>query len=164
VAVEAGLGELGRFGYLITKKFGPRVRLAAVTTDLPLIPDQPVDIGVEDFCRVCKKCAVCCPASAIATDDQTRVNGSLRWKLNEQSCFDYWGKVGTGCNICMRVCPWSHANALPHALIKELVSRNVVARRLFTFMDDIFYGKKPKSKAPPAWARFSQLPPLNRVV
>lgn len=155
LAVEAGLGELGRFGYLITKKFGPRVRLAAVTTDLPLLPDKPVDIGVEDFCRACKKCAVCCPANAIAMDDQTRVNGSLRWKLNEQSCFDYWGKVGTGCNICMRVCPWSHAKALPHALIKELVSRNVMARRLFTIMDDIFYGKKPKSKAPPVWARFN---------
>jgi hypothetical protein len=33
------------------------------------------------------------------------VNGSLRWKLDETTCFDYWGKVGTDCNVCMRVCP-----------------------------------------------------------
>jgi reductive dehalogenase len=154
-AVDAGLGEMGRFGYLITKKFGPRVRLAAVTTDLPLIPDKPVDIGVEDFCRDCKKCAICCPSNSIAMEDQTEVNGSLRWKLNEETCFEYWGKVGTGCNICMRVCPWSHAGTLPHQLIKILVSRNRMARRLFTTMDDIFYGKKPKSKEPPAWARYN---------
>ena len=155
LAVDAGLGEMGRFGYLITKKYGPRVRLAAVTTDLPLIPDQPVDIGVEDFCKNCKKCAICCPSNSIAMADQREVNGSLRWKLDEETCFEYWGKVGTGCNICMRVCPWSHAGTFPHQLIKILVSRNWMARRLFTTMDDIFYGKKPKSKSPPAWARFN---------
>ncbi|MGD1973142.1 MAG: hypothetical protein PVH37_22010 [Desulfobacterales bacterium] len=69
---------MGRFGYLITKKFGPRVRLAAVTTDLPLMVDKPVDIGVEDFYRDCKKCAVCCPSNSIAMEDQTEVNGSPR--------------------------------------------------------------------------------------
>ena len=153
-AVDAGLGEMGRFGYLITRKFGPRVRLAAVTTDLPLIPDKPADIGVEDFCRQCKKCALCCPSHSITMEDQREVNGSLRWKLDEETCFEYWGKVGTGCNICMRVCPWSHAGKFPHQLIKKLVSRNRLARRLFTAMDDIFYGRKPKSKAPPAWASF----------
>jgi epoxyqueuosine reductase QueG len=55
--VDAGLGEMGRFGYLITKELGPRVRLFAVTTDMPLVADRPVDIGVEDFCSFCKKCA-----------------------------------------------------------------------------------------------------------
>ena len=155
LAVDAGLGELGRFGYLITRKFGPRVRLAAVTTDMPLIVDQPVDIGVEDFCRDCKKCALCCPSNSIAMEDQIEVNGTLRWKLDEQSCFEYWGKVGTGCNICMRVCPWSHASSLPHQLIKNLVSRNWMARRVFTLMDDIFYGRKPRPKAPPKWAKYS---------
>jgi hypothetical protein len=55
----------------------------------------------------------------------------------------------------MRVCPWSHARTFTHKLVLELVSRNAIARRLFTVMDDIFYGKKPKPKAPPKWARFS---------
>jgi hypothetical protein len=87
-------------------------------------------------------------------EDQIEVNGTLRWKLDEQSCFEYWGKVGTGCNICMRVCPWSHASSLPHQLIKTLVSRNWMARRVFTLMDDIFYGKKPRPKAPPGWASY----------
>ena len=155
LAVDAGLGEMGRFGYLITHKFGPRVRLAAVTTDLPLIPDRPVDIGVEDFCRACKKCAICCPSNSIPMADPTEVNGSLRWKLNEETCFEYWGKVGTGCNICMRVCPWSHASTFPHQMIKLLVTRNRPARRLFTLMDDIYYGRRPKSKKPPEWAKFN---------
>jgi hypothetical protein len=45
LAVDAGLGEMGRLGYLLTKQFGPRVRLGAVTTNLPVIPDKPVDLG-----------------------------------------------------------------------------------------------------------------------
>lgn len=155
LAVDAGLGETGRLGYLMTKNFGPRVRLGAVTTDLPLIPDNPVDIGVEEFCRICKKCAHCCPSNSIPLDDQEEVNGTRRWKLNAETCFDYWGKVGTDCNICMRVCPWSHANTFPHKLIRAMITRNRYSRHLFNLMDDIFYGKKPKPKAAPEWARYS---------
>ncbi len=155
LAVDAGLGELGRLGYLMTKRFGPRIRLSAVTTDLPLKADKPVDIGVEDFCRICKKCALCCPSNSIPSEDQTQVNGTLRWKLNAETCFDYWGKVGTDCNICMRVCPWSHATTFPHKIIRTLITRNRTARRLFSVMDDIFYGRKPRPKAAPNWAQFN---------
>ncbi|MFQ6079805.1 MAG: hypothetical protein ACE5NJ_11835, partial [Thermodesulfobacteriota bacterium] len=65
MAVDAGLGELGRFGYLITEEFGPRVRLSAVTTSLPLVPDIPVDLGVQKFCARCLKCANTCPSASI---------------------------------------------------------------------------------------------------
>jgi reductive dehalogenase len=153
-AVDAGLGEVGRLGYLLTKKFGPRVRLSAVSTDLPLVPDKPVDIGVESFCNICKKCAACCPSQSIPAAEQAVVNGTVRWKLNAETCFDYWGKVGTDCNVCMRVCPWSHARTFPHRLIVALITRNEIARRVFSVMDDIFYGKIPRSKAPPRWASF----------
>ena len=155
LAVDAGLGELGRLGYLMTKEFGPRIRLGAVTTDLALIPDKPVDIGVADFCKFCKKCAVCCPSRSIPLDeDPTEVNGTLRWKLNDETCFDYWGKVGTDCNVCMKVCPWGHARTFPHRLIVAMISRNRLTRRIFSIMDDIFYGKRPKPKAASKWARF----------
>ena len=154
-AVDAGLGEMGRFGYLITRELGPRVRLFAVTTDLPMVCDQPVDIGVEDFCRICRKCAHCCPSASIPDGEQEEVNGSLRWKLTAETCFGYWAKVGTDCNVCMRVCPWSHPRTFPHRVVISLVVRNKWARRLFFLMDDLFYGKKPKPKAPPAWAKYN---------
>ncbi|HUT72254.1 MAG TPA: reductive dehalogenase [Desulfatiglandales bacterium] len=164
LAVDAGLGELGRLGYLITKEFGPRVRLGAVTTDLPLVPDEPIDIGVEDFCRICKKCAMCCPSSSIPEErDQTVVNGSLRWKLNDETCFEYWGRIGTDCNICMRVCPWSHARTFPHKLIVMFITRNRLARRIFSVMDDIFYAKKPKVKPGPKWVQYRASKSLSNL-
>jgi reductive dehalogenase len=155
LAVDAGLGEVGRLGYLMTKEFGPRIRLSAVTTNLPLIPDKPVDIGVEDFCKFCKKCAVCCPSQSIPQDDEPQeLNGTLKWKLNDETCFGYWAKAGTDCCICMKVCPWSHARTFPHRLIVWLIARNRYARRAFSVMDDIFYGRNPKPNVAPKWARF----------
>jgi len=154
LAVDAGLGEVGRLGYLITKKYGPRVRLSLVTTDLPLLQDKPVDIGVEDFCSICKKCAVCCPSNSIPLGNMTVTNGLLRWKLNAQTCFEYWGKIGTDCNVCMNVCPWSHADTLPHRIIKTLITRNHLSRKVFSLMDDIFYKRRPKSKPPVKWVQF----------
>ena len=66
VARDAGLGEIGRMGLLITPELGPRVRLAVVTTDLPLVADErKYDKSVLDFCSRCKKCADNCPAKAI---------------------------------------------------------------------------------------------------
>jgi reductive dehalogenase len=155
LAADAGLGEVGRLGYLMTREFGPRVRLSAVTTDMELAVDKPVDIGVEDFCRICRKCAETCPSQSIpAAVDMTEENGMLRWKLDADSCFGYWGKIGTDCCICMRVCPWSHARTWPHKLIVWWIARNRWARRLFNRMDDIFYGTHPKAKMPPGWAGY----------
>ncbi len=39
VARDAGLGEIGRMGLLMTPRLGPRVRIAVVTTDLEMVPD-----------------------------------------------------------------------------------------------------------------------------
>lgn len=157
IAQDAGLGEVGRMGYLMTKEYGPRVRLSAVTTDLPLAVDKPIDIGVEDFCSICKKCATTCPSNSIPEETEMAIhNGTLRWKLDPDSCFSYWAKSGTDCCVCMRVCPWSHARTWPHKVIVWWISRNKWARRLFNHMDDLFYGKHPKAKSPPGWASYSK--------
>jgi ferredoxin len=71
VARDAGLGELGRMGLLMTPALGPRVRIGAVTTDLPLVPDPVVrEPSVIDFCTHCKKCAEVCPSRAISFADR----------------------------------------------------------------------------------------------
>jgi len=54
LAIDAGLGELGRNGLLITPEFGPRVRLCKVLTDIPMEPDKPIDFGLQEYCEKCK--------------------------------------------------------------------------------------------------------------
>ena len=57
LSIAAGLGELGRMGLLITEKYGPRVRICKVFTDLPLAYDHFQPFGAAEFCNTCKKCA-----------------------------------------------------------------------------------------------------------
>lgn len=154
LAIDAGLGELGRFGYLISERFGPRVRLFAVTTDMPLETDAPVDLGVEGFCRRCGKCADSCPSRSIPAGDKTVVNGVEKWKLDEESCFDYWASVGTDCSICMGVCPYSRPNRGLHTLARWAVRRSRLARSVFPAIDAFVYGKRWKPRPAADWISF----------
>ena len=156
VARDAGLGEIGRMGILMTPKQGPRVRLGVVTTDLELIPDtHRPDPSTVDFCNVCMKCAENCPSKSISFNDRQVIDGALRWQINSDSCFRYWNVVGTDCGICMNVCPFSHPNTFYHNLIRWGISRSGFFRRAALQLDDIFYGKKPTKREPPEWTRVS---------
>jgi len=151
-ARDAGLGEIGRMGLLMTPELGPRVRLGVVTTDLPLIPDQRSDdTSVIDFCHICQKCVETCPSRSIPTGDREEIDGALRWRINADSCFRYWNRVGTDCGRCMAVCPYSHPNNAAHNLVRWAVRRSGAARRAVLWMDDVFYGRKPAPRPAPGW-------------
>lgn len=107
VAKDAGLGEIGRNGILTTQKYGSRVRLGVVTTNLPLIEDEPIDFGLSDFCDICNNCARTCPGKAIPKDEKPIVDGIERWQITQESCYDRWRSLGTDCGICISSCPFS---------------------------------------------------------
>ena len=151
LAVDAGLGEIGRLGYLIAPRFGARVRVFATLTDMPLIADKPVSIGVDAFCKRCRKCAESCPSGSIPSGDKEVYNGALKWKLNADTCFDFWSKVGTDCSICMAVCPFSRPDTLLHRVIRWFVARSPLAQGAFPYVDNALYGKKWRPKRVPSW-------------
>ncbi|TFH32192.1 MAG: 4Fe-4S dicluster domain-containing protein [Anaerolineales bacterium] len=157
VARDAGLGEIGRMGILMTPRLGPRVRLGIVTTDLPLLLDEPLsDSTMIHFCEICEKCAVNCPSKAIPFGDQEGDKGQQRWKLNENKCFHYWNVIGTDCGLCMTVCPFSHPDQWAHNLVREVIRRSYLSHRAALWFDDQFYGRKPVLRPLPAW-----LPPSS---
>jgi len=152
IAADAGLGELGRLGLLITPTLGPRLRLAVVTTDLPLLQDSPVVFGVQDFCTFCKKCAVNCPSGAISKGDKEVYKGVEKWQSNQGSCYRFWRSQGTDCAVCVRVCPYSHPGSVLHNGVRRAIRRNHWIRRMAYFGDNLFYGKKPKCSGHlPSW-------------
>jgi reductive dehalogenase len=151
VAHDAGLGELGRLGLLITPTHGPRVRTAVVTTDLPLIEDRPVNFGVQHFCEICKKCAENCPSQSIEREDKREVRGVTKWQTKMESCYKYWRSVGTDCSICLAVCPYSKPDTFYHRVLRFFIRRNPLARRLALFLDNLLYGKKPRHAHKPQW-------------
>ncbi len=156
LAVDAGLGELGRNGILITTKYGPRVRLCKVLTDLPLKADDPIDIGVQDLCEKCDKCARYCPAQAIMKEERTdqprnicNNSGVLKWPIDAERCVGWWSRNGTGCTNCIRVCPWNKPPTRLHRTFGQLVARSGLVRSFSVWLDDALgYGKQVLRETP----------------
>ncbi len=147
LAALSGLGEMGRIGIMVSSSFGPRVRLGAVTTELPLVPDAPRRHGIEEFCMSCLKCATNCPAGAIPEGGPTKTRGVVKWSISPESCYKYWCKLGNDCGICLRVCPFSKPGTFIHDAIRASVRSSPLGRRLAVAADDFFYGREPK----PIW-------------
>jgi len=102
-AVEAGLGQLGYNGQLLTPQAGSRCRITLITTNAPLHPDGPRDFGVPAICNLCRACVRRCPAGAIPNRPSMH-RGVEKAKLNLSRCFPVVAQVN-GCSICMKVCP-----------------------------------------------------------
>ncbi|RLE20106.1 MAG: hypothetical protein DRJ65_18915 [Acidobacteria bacterium] len=147
VARDAGLGEIGRMGLLMTPGLGPRVRLGIVTTDVPLVADSPGDDrSVLDFCSICRKCADTCPVGAIPGGERQPIDEGLRWAIDPDTCFRYWNVIGTDCGRCMSVCPYSHPDNAAHNVVRWAIARSGAARRAMLWMDDLFYGRSPNPR------------------
>jgi ferredoxin len=154
VARDAGLGEIGRIGLLISQEMGPRLRLGVVTTNLPLNPDKrKPDDAVLDFCRICNKCADNCPSRAISFENRQAEGGAWRWKIDHIRCFSYWNVIGTDCGRCMAVCPLAHAEGMAADFMRIAIHLSPFARRAALWLDDLFYGRKPKERPGPGWLK-----------
>ena len=114
-AIASGLGELGKHGSLISRRFGSGVRLAGVTTDMPLVATTlPDRFGADEFCKNCQVCTRACPPGAISEQKQM-VRGVERWYVNFDKCIPYFAEAA-GCAICIADCPWTRPDARPKLL------------------------------------------------
>ncbi|WP_368293000.1 reductive dehalogenase [Dehalobacter sp. TBBPA1] len=144
--IAAGMGELTRTGDCVAHpRFGFRSKVAAITTDLPLALDKPIDFGMLDFCRVCKKCADECPSKAITLDpDPVPYNGYLRWNTDSKKCTEFRcsNEEGVSCGRCIKVCPWSSKeDSWFHEAGIWIGSQGQAASKLLKSIDDMFgYG------------------------
>ncbi len=135
----AGLGELSRIGELVLNPYvGPRFKSAVVTTDLPLVPDKPIDFGLQDMCNKCLKCARECPCDAIPYGDKVMFNGYEMWKPDVQRCTSYrvTNPHGSACGRCMKMCPYNHEGLLYHRLFLWMAIHLPFTRKWIADLDD----------------------------
>jgi epoxyqueuosine reductase len=125
-AIEAGLGELGKHGSMIHRKFGSNFRLACVLTDAPLIADARQTFGADDFCLHCRVCADACPPAAILPE-KTLVRGERRWYVDFDKCLPYFNEA-MSCAICLAVCPFSRPGVGDN-LVMKLATRRARGER-----------------------------------
>lgn len=163
VAIEAGMGQLGRHGLMLTRELGSNLKIATVTTDLPLAHDPPVDIGADEFCRDCKICAETCPSGAISFGEKKVIRGVEKWGINAQACYRVWNETGTDCGICLAACPWTKPHTAFHRFCTLLATKKHKAGWWMSLGEKLLYGRfKPQpgpsyfEKPEPRWRKYRQ--------
>lgn len=165
-AVEAGLGQLGLNGQLLTRVAGSRCRIITMNTDAPLLFDEPKDFGIPKVCDACKACVVRCPVGAIP-NERAWHRGVMKAKINTKRCLPVVAQVD-GCAICMKVCPVQKYGL--DAVVDEYESTGQILGRgtdeLEGFdwpLDGRHYGPGKKPRVPRALMRPEGVPLQPRV-
>ncbi len=147
--VEAGLGQLGANGQLLSPHFGSRSRLMIITTDAPVDYDSPVDYGIHKFCDICQVCVNRCPGRALVKE-KVWWRGAEKNKLMYERCRPVMAKY-EGCGVCMKVCPIQRYGMEPvmkhYVETGEVLGKNTDNLEGFTFEDRGGYfgpGELPK--------------------
>lgn len=97
----AGLGTIGMNHTLLTKEYGPRIRLVSVITDAEITPDK---LPEKELCIKCGLCARSCPMQAF-----TPKKDEIVADMNKFKCAEYHQKLKNEfrypCGVCTAVCP-----------------------------------------------------------
>ncbi len=75
-AVAAGLGHIGKGGFVLTPEFGPNIRFIAIVTDVEMEVDSVcADRSLLAACAACDRCAAACHTRALNGEVSISVDG-----------------------------------------------------------------------------------------
>jgi epoxyqueuosine reductase QueG len=111
VATRAGLGWIGKSALLVTREFGPAVRISTLLTDAPLTFGEPIN---KSKCGNCTACADHCPGEAISgrlweagMDRDAFFDAAACRKAARALSREMLNEEITLCGKCIEVCPYT---------------------------------------------------------
>ncbi len=145
LAVQAGLGWIGKNGMLNTLEFGSALFLSEIFINVALPSDQPF---INDFCGSCSLCVDACPTRCINPDRTIDANRCLSYLTIEHR-----GEIPNiyheiledrifGCDTCVMICPYTiNAKSEPriNSLFPESLSNLLDIRVNITEMTEHFH-------------------------
>jgi epoxyqueuosine reductase QueG len=89
---------------------GPRVRLAAVFTDIENLPfsQQNPHAWIRDYCQNCNICVHKCPANAIYQETKTHIDLGPEFIDHTKCALPF--SNDNGCTLCIKYCPFSYVD------------------------------------------------------
>jgi epoxyqueuosine reductase len=154
-AVQAGLGQLGLNGLLLTPHAGPRVRLTAIVTNAQLVHGRPVDYGVPAICDQCQVCVRRCPSNAI-TSKRRYHRGVLKAQVRSDRCLPTVQQAGA-CGLCVRTCPvhlYGLERVRDHLLATgEILGKGTDELEGYDWIDGRHYGPGERPHLPDTFLR-----------
>lgn len=140
--VNAGLGQLGANGQLLSPHFGSRARLMLITTEAPVNYDQPIDYGIHKFCDQCQVCVRRCPAKALVKE-KVWWRGVFKNKVVYDRCRPVMVRYD-GCGVCMKVCPiqkFGMKSVMSHYVnTGKVLGKDTDDLEGYTFLDKGYFG------------------------
>lgn len=182
VAERAGIGWSGKNCSIITHEFGSYVYLGEMLTNIPFVPNEPI----EDACLDCRLCLDVCPTTALVAPGQLDAKLCIAYltQTKTQMPLEFRKHIGNriyGCDTCQTVCPknkgkanlWHEEFEPEPELVKPLLTplltiSNREFKERFGEMSGAWRGKKPiQRNAILALAHFKEraaLPILQQVL
>jgi epoxyqueuosine reductase len=157
MCVQAGLGQLGANGQLLSPHFGSRARLMLIGTDALVTYDQPVDYGIHKFCQICQVCVNRCPGRALQRD-KVWWRGVEKNKLITKRCRPVMARYAA-CGVCQKVCPiqkFGMKAVMEHFIdTGQVLGKGTDALEGYTVPDKGYFGpgELPLAEAAPAHRR-----------
>lgn len=112
VAVQAGLGWIGKNTCLIHQQLGSWLLLGVIATSIPVAPDATPQLAA-DRCGSCTRCIDACPTQALIAPRQMDASRCISYLTIEkkgaipEELREPMGRQVFGCDICQEVCPWN---------------------------------------------------------
>lgn len=179
VAERAGIGWSGKNCSIITPEFGSYVYLGEMITNIPFIPDNPI----ENDCGDCTLCLDVCPTGALVGPGQLNAQQCVAFLTQTKDFIpdEFRHKIGNrvyGCDTCQTVCPknkgktnWIHEEFMPDPelakpLLQPLLTlSNKGFKTKFGYMSGSWRGKNPLQRnAIIALAHFKEVDAVPELI
>ena len=112
-AIASGLGELGKHGSLISRRYGAGIRLAGVTTDMPLVATRQI-ASVQTSSAPPVRSAPTRVLPEQSTQQKQMVRGMERWYVDFDKCIPFFAEAAS-CGLHAE-CPFTRPTVRPKLL------------------------------------------------